>query len=136
MQFVDYFLWYPSVKQKYLAFIDLEKELEITWVFVEDAVAQWVECQTANQAAQVRIPANTNGLFYKHILVPSNSEPAWNCESKRKGPAPTFWCGDEETGSMPQFQFCGPEGSPIKHDTVCKPRLQMFVQYWFQVRRN
>ena len=34
------------------------------------AVAQWVECQTANEAARVRIPANTNGFFLSVFLAP------------------------------------------------------------------
>ena len=39
------------------------------------AVAQWVECQTANQAARVRIPANINGFFLSVFLAPGGSEP-------------------------------------------------------------
>ena len=39
------------------------------------AVAQWVECQTSNQAAQVRIPVNTNGFFLSVFLASGGSEP-------------------------------------------------------------
>ena len=35
----------------------------------------WVECQTSNQAAQVRILANNNGFLLSFFLAPGGSEP-------------------------------------------------------------
>ena len=46
-----------------------------TAVMERSAGAQWVQCQTANEAARVRIPANTNGFFLNVFLAPDGSEP-------------------------------------------------------------
>ena len=47
-------------------------------------MAQRVECQTPNQAARVRIPANTNAFFlFFWLLVVRN--PSKNVGPKRKG---------------------------------------------------
>ena len=53
----------------------LAARIDIIWIVNVDssmrtqrsAVAQWIEFQTANQAARFRIPANTNGCFLKYF---------------------------------------------------------------------
>ena len=80
---------------------------------------QWVECQTANQVAQVRSRPTPMDFFLSVFLTPGGSEPILNCSFKRNGPVP--WCGDQKTGSMSRVPDT--EISPVRQDTDVAPGI-------------
>ena len=105
--FIQKDFWYGVL---ILYFTDLNKR---------SAMAQWVKCQTANQVARVRIPANTNVLFLSVFLAPDGFGTHLTLWVQKE----RAWCGDQKTwehvsGSIPESEI-----SPVKQDTDLAPDI-------------